>query len=123
VGVFEESAGGDRYEITLTAMIQGKWHLYSQSTPEGGPVPTKISFTNNPMLQLEGPVKEDGRLIEKMEEVFEMKVKYYEGMVVFRQIVQLKKKVKTKIAGTVRYMVCDDTQCLPPRVEGFGVSL
>lgn len=115
--------GANRYEVSLTALIQGKWHLYSQFTPEGGPVPTKIVFANNPMLLVEGAVKEDGRLIEKMEEVFEMKVKYYEDMVVFKQVVKLKKKIKTKVSGTITYMLCDDTQCLPPKTESFSISL
>lgn len=114
---------GDRYEISITALIQGKWHLYSQATPEGGPVPTRFSFANNPMILLEGAVKEEGKLHEKYEEVFEMKVKYYEGKVVFQQVVKLKKKIKTQLTGTVEYMVCDDTQCLPPKKEFFKVAL
>jgi hypothetical protein len=118
-----KNIGGERYEISITAMISGKWHLYSQFTPEGGPLPTKILFANNPMLEIEGGVKEDGRLQEKLEEVFDMKVKYFEGMVVFRQIVKLKRKINTKVAGTIEYMVCDDTQCLPPKKLNFSIDL
>ena len=49
------------YEIHLTATIHEGWHVYSQTTPEGGPVPTSISFTKNPLLDLNGTAKEIGK--------------------------------------------------------------
>jgi hypothetical protein len=112
----------EHYELSLTAVIQGKWHIYSQFTPEGGPVPTQIVFSKNPLIVLNGAAKEVGKLHEKYEEVFGINVKYYDGLVVFKQLITLKKKVKTKISGTVEYMVCDDTQCLPPKKEAFTIS-
>ena len=36
------------YEIHLTATLQDGWHTYSQSTPDGGPLPTKVTITKNP---------------------------------------------------------------------------
>lgn len=114
---------GESYEVSLTAMIQGKWHIYSQLTPEGGPVPTQIVFSKNPLIVLNGTIKEVGNLHEKHEEVFGINVKYYDGKVVFKQIITVKKKVKTKLSGTVEYMVCDDKQCLPPKKEAFTISL
>lgn len=113
----------ERYEVSLTAVIQGKWHIYSQFTPEGGPVPTQIIFSKNPLIVFNDAVKEVGKLHEKHEEVFGINVKYYDGKVEFKQMVTLKKKVKTKLSGTVSYMVCDDTQCLPPKKESFTISL
>lgn len=113
----------ESYEISLVAMVQGKWHIYSQFTPGGGPVPTQIVFNKNPMIVINGPVKEAGKLHEKHEEVFDIQVKYYEGMVVFKQLVTMKKKVKTKISGTVEYMLCDDSQCLPPKKVSFSIEL
>ena len=32
------------YEITYTAVIEKPWHIYSQTTPKGGPVPTKFIY-------------------------------------------------------------------------------
>jgi thiol:disulfide interchange protein DsbD len=113
----------NKIELSLTATISGNWHLYSQYTKEGGPVPTTISFAKNPMINFEGEVKETGTLHEKYEEVFEMKVSYYQQTVTFKQIVTLKKKIKTKIAGTIKFMVCNDTQCLPPKTESFSIAL
>ena len=35
------------YELRLKAKIEDGWHLYSQNTPDGGPIPTTISFKKN----------------------------------------------------------------------------
>ena len=42
------------FEISLTANVDPSWHIYSQTTPEGGPSATVISFSKNPMIQLDG---------------------------------------------------------------------
>ena len=55
------------YEIVLTADIEDGWHMYSQATPAGGPIPTKVSFTNNPLITLEGKTIEKGKLEQKHE--------------------------------------------------------
>lgn len=111
------------YEIHLTATIQNPWHVYSQFTPEGGPVPTKISFTQNPLVAITGPVKEVGKLHQKHEEVFGVDVKYFDGTVDFVQVIQLKTKIKTNINGSISFMVCNDEQCLPPKTIPFSVKI
>jgi len=62
--------GDKTYEIHLTANIQNAWHIYSQTTPEGGPVPTSISFTKNPLVINQGVTKEVGKLEQHNEPLF-----------------------------------------------------
>ena len=111
------------YELTMSADVQSPWHIYSQDTPDGGPLPTKITFNNNPLIKVEGTPKELGILKEKNEEVFKVKVKYFKGNADFTQIVKLKSNVKTSISGTIEFMACNDEQCLPPNTVSFKVSL
>lgn len=111
------------YEIHLMATVQSPWHIYSQNTPEGGPVPTEIIFAKNPMLNFEGPAAEKGNLVKKHEEVFGIDVMYFDGKVDFVQKVKLKAKVKTNISGTVKYMVCNDRECLAPKTIPFQLEL
>ena len=111
------------YEITYTAVIEKPWHIYSQTTPKGGPVPTKFVFKTNPLLKMSGIPKETGSLISKYEEVFDTDVKYYDNKVTFTQTVNLKSAVKTNIAGTIEYMVCNESQCLPPKKVSFDLKL
>src|SRR5665213_2023043 len=100
--------GDKTYEIHITAALENGWHTYSESTPEGGPLPTTISFTKNPLLVMMGKIKEDGKMQQKFEEVFGIDVKYFSDKVDFVQVVKLKHNVKTSVNGTVEYMVCTD---------------
>ncbi len=112
------------YEWKAKAAINKPWHIYSQSSPDGGPIPTSISFNKNPLIQPEGKnVKELGKMITKREEVFEIVVKYYEGSVEFVKVFKLKKKAKTNISGTIEFMVCNESECLPPSSQSFSIAL
>jgi hypothetical protein len=110
------------FEWVAKATIQKPWHIYSQFTPKGGPLPTIIVLKKNPMVQLEGKVIETGKMVTKREEVFDMDVKYYDGSVTFSQKIKLKKGIKTNISGTINYMVCNDVECLPPKVQHFSIA-
>ena len=111
------------YEVRMTDKINGDYHMYEQVAGVEGPVPTLFSFNPNPLLTLNGKVKESGKLIQKFEEAWEGKVNYYEKKVDFIQQVTLKGKAKTALAGKVEFMVCNDEQCLPPSEHSFRVAL
>lgn len=112
------------YEVRMTAVIEKGWHIYSQHTPDGGPMATKVTFAKNPMVLLGGKVTEDGKLHKERSEVFGVDVWSYDGKVSFVQIVKLKKPgVKTSLSGAVEFMACDESQCLPPEEVGFKVEL
>ena len=111
------------YEVHLIATINKGWHIYSQTTPEGGPVPTSITFTKNPLLDLDGKVKESGKLEQRHEEIFGVDVKQFSDKVEFIQVIKLKSRVKTSAKISVEYMVCNDRQCLPPVTKNFSIAL
>ncbi len=75
------------YEVRITANVSEPWHIYSQTSPEGGALPTKISFIKNPLIVIDGKTKEKGKMINKYEEVFGVDVKYFNGTVDFLQVV------------------------------------
>ncbi|HRP31453.1 MAG TPA: protein-disulfide reductase DsbD family protein [Agriterribacter sp.] len=111
------------YEIRFTADINGKYHMYAQDAGVEGPVPTLFTFTRNPLVDINGKVKESGKMIKKLEEVWGGNVNYYENKVEFVQLVKLKKKIKTQIGGSVEFMVCDDKECLPPAEVPFKITV
>lgn len=113
----------DTYEVVLSATIQGKWHIYSQKTGKGGPIPTKVGFKANPLLSMSGEVKEIGKIEKVYDEIFQTDVLYLSNKVQYVQTVKLKGKAKTNITGTIDYMVCDDSQCLPPSKKTFDIKL
>ena len=110
------------YEIRMNAVIGSKWHLYAQDAGEG-PEPTKISFSPNPLVVQEGKLAEEGKLEKSLDPNFNSVLRYYSNQVSFVQKVRLKSSAATTVKGTVRYMVCNDRQCLPPRDVPFSVKL
>jgi hypothetical protein len=111
------------YEVHMTAVIGGDYHLYAQDAGGDGPIPTAFTFTKSPLFSLEGKVKEQGRLIKKYESAWNHDVKYYQNTVDFIQVVKLKGNWKTSLAGKVEFMVCNDRQCLPPSDVDIRVSV
>ena len=111
------------YEVHLTATVNGDWHIYAQEVGVDGPIPTTFTFTKNPLLTLDGKVKEKGKVIKKTEEVWGGVVNYYENTVDFVQTVKVKGAAKTNLAGKVEYMVCNEEKCLPPAETTFSVAI
>ena len=111
------------YEVHMTASIDGSYHMYAQNVGVDGPIPTSFKITANPLVVTDGKVKEVGKLVQKKEEVWGGDVRYYEKTVDFVQVVKLKGNVKTNLAGTVSFMVCNESQCLPPSDVDFTVNI
>jgi hypothetical protein len=114
---------GTEYIVTISAMLSQDWHIYSMHTPDGGPVPTTFTFKRNPLVTLDGKVKESGKLKTIHDEIFGVDVKYYGETVSFMQTVKLKSAVKTNISGNVKYMICNEKMCLPPKTVPFNIQL
>ena len=107
----------------MTANIAGNYHLYAQNPGVEGPVPTNFNFVKNPLIILDGKVKESGQLVKKYESAWDGQVNYFKNEVNFIQVVRLKANVKTNLAGKVEFMVCDDSKCLPPSDVEFKVNI
>ena len=107
--------------VELTATIEDGWHIYSQHLKENaGPIPTSFEFNKNPLIKLKGKTKEPVA-VEKYDVNFESDLSYFEHNVSFTQ--KIRPKEATSISGTVTYMVCNETMCLPPVDVPFEVKL
>lgn len=118
-----QKIGEGQFEIRMKAIVGVPWHIYSQSTPLDGPIPTAVKFLPNPLIKLEGKTKEYGKMVSKFEEVFGIKVFYYEGQVEFVQRIRVRGNVTTSVSGKITYMVCKNDTCLPPATEKFTIKL
>ena len=110
------------YEVMMTANINGNYHRYAQNAGEG-PVPTSFAFNRNPLLQLDGKVKEVGNIKKVYEDAFGSEVRFYEKTVSFIQQVKVRGSAKNNLAGKVEFMVCNDKECLPPATVDFNVNI
>ncbi|XMO85996.1 protein-disulfide reductase DsbD domain-containing protein [Algibacter sp. AS12] len=110
------------YELIAIANIDTKWHLYSQTVPEGGPMPTIFSFVSNGHYLKKGNTKEEvGVTVD--DPTFNMKVKYFETKTEFKQRIKLKKNPPFNIETEIEYMVCDDKQCIMPDPENLTFKI
>lgn len=112
----------NQFEIIATAYIDAPWHMYSQFV-KGGPVPTSFRFKANPLVRLSDKMQEEGRVEKNFDKNFGVEIATFSNKVQFKQLATLKVNAKTKIAGVVEFMVCDDSHCLPPSKQAFELVL
>jgi len=109
------------YELVFKATIDHKWHLYSQDIPMSPPA-TTFKFESGEGFELLGKVIEESPVIEEYDPNFEMVLKYFAGEAVFKQIVKVT-SAEAKVSGSLEFMCCDDTKCLPPTDVDFDFAL
>jgi thiol:disulfide interchange protein DsbD len=112
------------YEVHMTANIQPGWHLYSQNQPDDAiAIPTGFTINNNPLLKLDGKVKEMGTMEKFHDKKLDVSANQYSNKVDFVQVVKLKANAKTNVTGSVEFQTCNDEKCLPPKTVNFNVAL
>ena len=110
------------YELHITATIAEKWHIYAQNAGNG-PEPTSFTFSKNPLVKLDGSVKEVGKLETSYDPNFKSTLRFYSNKVDFVQKINLKSSASTVVKGIITYMVCNDKKCLPPKDVPFSIKV
>jgi len=120
--VSSSELGDNTYEIKIEADLERGWHLYSQYLEsDEGPLSTYISYeTSN--FELIGKTEEEG-VETHMDPVWEMDISFFADHAIFIQKVKSLNPDSLILKGNVNFMVCDDTQCLPPEDYSFRVNL
>ncbi len=118
-----EKISDKEYILKAEAAIQSGWHLYGQYIEEGGPSATAFSFKNpKNNFELTGKTTE-GKGHEVVDKIFNMKIKYFEDKALFTQKIKFKSDQITNITAEVGFMVCDDSNCLPPSSEELSFKI
>jgi thiol:disulfide interchange protein DsbD len=111
------------YTLKFSAIIDDKWHLYSQNIPEGGPIPTSFSFEKSNNYRLIGKVKELSKAEVKYDSTFSMKVTTFSKEAVFTQKIKAKTIEPFVVKGSLEFMCCDNQRCLPPKRIDFKFDI
>ena len=110
------------YKISFTAKLEKGWHLYAQDIGDEGPIATRFTFNSSgTSYELVGETSEPN-VPTVFDDVFEMEIKYFEEEATFYQTIKVLDK-NAIIEVEVEFMVCNDTQCLPPDVVPFQFSV
>jgi len=104
--------GTNTAELQFVATIDRGWHLYSQHLPDGGPMPTEFKFEKLNGIQLVG-VSTEPTAHEVFDEMFQMKVKYFDNLVTFVQKIKLTSDKPVIVSGIVNFQACNDETCVP----------
>jgi thiol:disulfide interchange protein DsbD len=112
----------DKKELKYIASLAKGWHVYSQYLDENaGPVATEFTFEPNKALRLSKKIREpEGEKV--FDKNFNAEITYFSDQVVFQQKVK-RIEENTTLTGSVLYMVCNDSGCLPPAVKEFNINI
>jgi thiol:disulfide interchange protein DsbD len=118
----KEDLGNNEYNLKIICTLDKDWHVYSQFTSEGGPLPTRFVFEPNKDVKLIGKVEEVGKLEKKMDELFGVEVSSFAKTVTFVQKVKVENK-NAVLKGEFDGQVCKDEEgCMPFGPEAFTFS-
>jgi thiol:disulfide interchange protein DsbD len=118
-----QAPAGSTVPLHLTAKIDEGWHLYSLTTPAGGPIRTTAELAENPAVTHATFYQPPP--VRKLDPNFKIDTETFE-----KQLdLLIKSELAQAAAGSiemkaqVRYQVCNDRQCLPPRKKTASYTL
>lgn len=109
--------------VTLRAVVDEGWHLYGTELPKDGPIPTTFNFTESRGVKFTDNFKPSVAPGNHADPNFGMSLNWWEGNVTFTRHFRLTGDIsQAVIIGTVRFMGCNDANCLPPKSVSFKAS-
>jgi thiol:disulfide interchange protein DsbD len=103
-----EKISETEFNLILEGKIDAGWHLYSQFTPDGGPIPLGIQYeesTGN--YQLVGKTKES-KTKKEFNTVFEVDEIFFENKVVLTQKIKIINSKIMSIKVVIDYQTCKE---------------
>lgn len=103
-----ENKGGSTYLLTFNAVIENDWHLYSQFTPDGGPLALEIIFKNQKgNYTLVGKAKES-KTRTAYNDIFEVNETFFEKKAQIQQEIKITNPKLNEVKVDFNYQVCKD---------------
>lgn len=116
-----KNVSADEVEIVFSATIDNGWHVYSTELGDGGPISATFNTEKISGASLVGKLKPVGKEVSAYDQMFEMKVRYFEHTAQFVQKLKLTGG-NYQIEGFLEYGACNDENCLPPTQVPFNFS-
>ena len=115
----EETAKEEK-TLVLTAKIEPGWHMYDRNLPEGGPNSTEFLFNTLRGAERIGDFEADRAPEESYDQQFQMKLRWFQTKVVFRQKLHVTDADNFALVVETRAQACNDETCLAPAGETFS---
>ncbi len=106
-----EKISETEFNLIISGTIEDKWHVYSQFTPDGGPLPMILEFKNSKgNYDLIGSPKES-EYKKQYNDVFEVDEFLFEKSVIVTQKIKITNSKTNKINLHLEYQACKE-QCI-----------
>jgi thiol:disulfide interchange protein DsbD len=103
-----EKISDTEFNLVMEAKIDDEWHVYSQFTPENGPLPAEFKFKDaKGNYELIGKVKESPYK-KQYNDVFEVDEYYFEKKATFTQKIKVTNPKITTVKASIDYQVCKE---------------
>ncbi|MDQ3221314.1 MAG: thioredoxin family protein, partial [Acidobacteriota bacterium] len=115
------------FDAVLRAEIEAGWHLYALDQPAGGPTATTIKVTEGKPFEIVGEIASPAPNV-KPDPLFiiddkPLETRFYTDRAEFSIPVRLNADSNgSELTFDVRYQLCNDEVCLPPRTKRISFS-
>ncbi len=117
--VQQKQTSPSEVEVIFTAKIDKGWHVYSTGLPADGPTSATLHTEKAEGAQPVGKLMPRGRELNVDDNIFGMKLRYFENSVSFIQKYKITGKTYN-IKGYLEYGACNDEMCMPPTSVDFN---
>ncbi|MGL2993624.1 protein-disulfide reductase DsbD family protein [Flavobacterium sp. TSSA_36] len=103
-----EQKSATNFIVTFNATIENEWHVYSQFTPDGGPLPLEVTFKNQKgNYTLVGKAKES-KTRTAYNDIFEVNETFFEKKAQITQEISLVNKGVKTIEVELNFQACKE---------------
>ncbi|CAM3018630.1 protein-disulfide reductase DsbD family protein [Flavobacterium frigoris] len=103
-----EKKSDNTYLLTFDGVIEKEWHMYSQFTPDGGPLALEVVFKNQKgNFNLVGKAKES-KTKTAYNDVFEVNETFFQRKAQIQQVIHVTNPKVVAIEAELNYQVCKE---------------
>ncbi|MGN0049789.1 MAG: cytochrome c biogenesis protein CcdA [Prevotella sp.] len=113
-----EMLKGDEAQIVFSGKIDNGWHVYSTELGNDGPISATFNVVKMDGVKTVGKLTPKGHEISEFDNMFGMKLRFFEGSVTFVQKIKFTKPTYN-INCYLEYGACNDETCMPPTEVPF----
>ena len=113
-----EMLKGDEAQIVFSGKIDNGWHVYSTELGNDGPISATFNAVKMDGVKTVGKLTPKGHEISEFDNMFGMKLRFFEGSVTFVQKIKFTKPTYN-INCYLEYGACNDETCMPPTEVPF----
>ena len=119
--VAKKQVSPSEIDIVFTGKIDAGWHVYSVGMPADGPVSAAVKTEKAQGVVAQGKLTHKGKELAIFDNMFGMKVRYFENNVQFIQRYVITAE-NYHVKGYLEYGACNDENCMPPTTVDFDFT-